>query len=48
MKTFWNPTNTGIDTKNLQSLFQGLGRDTAIELENLLTDDRLSNFRDFF
>ena len=34
--------------KNLQSLFQGLGRDTAIELENLLTDDRLSNFRDFF
>lgn len=34
--------------KNLQSLFQGLGRDTAIELEKLLTDNRLSNFRDFF
>ena len=37
-----------LTTKNLQSLFQGLGRDTAIELENLLTDDRLSKFRDFF
>jgi len=37
-----------LTAKNLQSLFQGLGRDTAIELENLLTDDRLSNFRDFF
>ena len=34
--------------KNIQSLFQGLGRDTAFELENLLTDDRLSNFRKFF
>ena len=34
--------------KNLQGLFQGLGRDTAFELENLLTDDRLSNFRKFF
>ena len=37
-----------LTAKNLQSLFQGLGRDTAIELENLLTDDRFSNFRDFF
>jgi len=37
-----------LTAKNLQSLFQGLGRDTAIELENLLTDNRLSNFRDFF
>ena len=37
-----------LTAKNLQSLFQGLGRDTAIELENLLTDDRLSNFRKFF
>ena len=37
-----------LTAKNLQSLFQGLGRDTAIELENLLTDDRLSNFRNFF
>jgi len=38
----------GLTAKNLQSLFQGLGRDTAIELENLLTDDRLSKFREFF
>lgn len=37
-----------LTAKNLQSLFQGLGRDTVIELENLLTDDRLSKFRDFF
>ena len=37
-----------LTAKNLQGLFQGLGRDTAIELENLLTDDRLSIFRDFF
>ena len=37
-----------LTAKNLQSLFKGLGRDTAIELENLLTDDRLSKFRDFF
>ena len=37
-----------LTAKNLQSLFQGLGRDTAIELENLLTDDRLSKFRGFF
>ncbi len=37
-----------LTAKNLQGLFQGLGRDTAFELENLLTDDRLSNFRNFF
>ena len=37
-----------LTAKNLQVLFQGLGRDTAFELENLLTDDRLSNFRKFF
>lgn len=37
-----------LTAKNLQNLFQGLGRDTAIELEKLLTDNRLSNFRDFF
>ena len=37
-----------LTAKNIQSLFQGLGRDTAFELENLLTDDRLSNFRKFF
>ena len=37
-----------LTAKNIQSLLQGLGRDTAFELENLLTDDRLSNFRKFF
>lgn len=36
-----------LTAKNFQNLFQGLGRDTAIELEKLLTDNRLSNFRDF-
>ncbi|ETD92159.1 Rqc2 family fibronectin-binding protein PavA [Streptococcus pseudopneumoniae] len=34
--------------KNLQSLFQGLGRDTANELENILVSDKLSTFRTFF
>ncbi|TCD46498.1 fibronectin/fibrinogen-binding protein [Streptococcus sp. X16XC17] len=34
--------------KNLQKLFQGLGRDTAIVLSNLLTNDKLKNFRHFF
>jgi len=34
--------------KNLQSLFQGLGRDTANELESLLITDKLSTFRTFF
>lgn len=34
--------------KNLQSLFQGLGRDTANELENILVSDKLSTFRSFF
>ncbi len=34
--------------KNLQSLFQGLGRDTANELENILVSDKLSTFRNFF
>ena len=34
--------------KNLQSLFQGLGRDTANELESLLVSDKLSTFRNFF
>ncbi|MFS9269405.1 NFACT family protein [Streptococcus infantis] len=37
-----------LTAKNLQVLFQGLGRDTAFELENLLTIERLSNFRNFF
>ena len=34
--------------KNLQILFQGLGRDTANELEGLLISDKLSTFRNFF
>lgn len=34
--------------KNLQSLLQGLGRDTANELENILVSDKLSTFRNFF
>ena len=37
-----------LTTKNLQSLFQGLGRDTANELENILVSDKLSTFRNFF
>lgn len=35
-------------TKNLQSLFQGLGRDTANELERILVSEKLSAFRNFF
>ena len=34
--------------KNLQSLFQGLGRDTANELERILVSEKLSAFRKFF
>ena len=34
--------------KNLQSLFQGLGRDTANELERILISEKLSTFRNFF
>ena len=34
--------------KNLQNLFQGLGRDTANELESILISDKLSTFRNFF
>jgi len=36
-----------LKAKNLQSLFQGLGRDTANELENILVSDKLSTFRNF-
>lgn len=36
-----------LTTKNLQKLFQGLGRDTANELEKVLSNDKLSNFRSF-
>ena len=34
--------------KNLQSLFQGLGRDTANELKSILVSEKLSTFRNFF
>ena len=34
--------------KNLQNFFQGLGRDTANELEKILVSDKLSTFRNFF
>lgn len=34
--------------KHLQSLFQGLGRDTTNELEKILISDKLSTFRNFF
>ena len=37
-----------LTAKNLQTLFQGLGRDTANELENILVSDKLSTFRNFF
>lgn len=37
-----------LTAKNLQGLFQGLGRDTAQELIEQLADDRLKNFRQFF
>ena len=37
-----------LTAKNLQSLFQGLGRDTAKELERLLVSDKLSTFHHFF
>ena len=34
--------------KNLQNLFQGLGRDTANELKKILVSDKLATFRNFF
>lgn len=34
--------------KHLQILFQGLGRDTANELEKILVSNKLSTFRNFF
>ena len=37
-----------LSPKNLQKLFQGLGRDTAQELASHLQTDRLKNFRAFF
>lgn len=37
-----------LSIKNLQSQFQGLGRDTAQELVQLLTTDKLKRFRNFF
>ncbi|CNJ42224.1 Rqc2 family fibronectin-binding protein [Streptococcus agalactiae] len=37
-----------LSPKNLQQLFQGLGRDTALELSNCLKDNKLNDFRQFF
>lgn len=37
-----------LSPKNLQQVFQGLGRDTASELTSHLQTDRLKNFRAFF
>ncbi|WP_288172686.1 Rqc2 family fibronectin-binding protein PavA [Streptococcus pneumoniae] len=37
-----------LTAKNLQSLFQGLGRDTANELERILVSEKLYAFRNFF
>lgn len=37
-----------LSAKNLQKLFQGLGRDSAQELEQRLKTDKLKNFRSFF
>lgn len=37
-----------LSARNLQKLFQGLGRDTANELSALLETDKLKNFRAFF
>ena len=34
--------------KHLQNLFQGLGRDTANELERILVSEKLSTFHNFF
>lgn len=37
-----------LSPKNLQKLFQGLGRDTANQLAERLTTDKLKTFRQFF
>ena len=37
-----------LSAKNLQKLFQGLGRDTSTELESQLLSDKLTTFRNFF
>ena len=37
-----------LTAKNLQNLFQGLGRDTATELERQLLNDKLATFQNFF
>lgn len=37
-----------LSPKNLQQLFQGLGRDTALVLSHCLKDNKLNDFRQFF
>ena len=47
-KLFEIPQTEDLSARNLQKLFQGLGRDTANELSALLETDKLKNFRAFF
>ncbi|HFU4204181.1 TPA: NFACT family protein [Streptococcus suis] len=47
-KLFENLSTQELSPKNLQQVFQGLGRDTATELASRLQTDRLKNFRNFF
>lgn len=37
-----------LSPKNLQKLFQGLGRDTALELEQYLSENKFKQFKHFF
>ncbi|MDW8674180.1 NFACT RNA binding domain-containing protein [Streptococcus suis] len=47
-KLFESLSTQELSPKNLQQVFQGLGRDTASELASHLQTDRLKNFRAFF
>ncbi|MCR8968013.1 Rqc2 family fibronectin-binding protein [Streptococcus zalophi] len=47
-KLFESLQTNELNPKNLQLLFQGLGRDTAIELSHRLTNEKFQAFRHFF
>ncbi|MCU9534245.1 NFACT family protein [Streptococcus sp. CSL10205-OR2] len=47
-KLFESLQTNELNPKNLQLLFQGLGRDTAIELSQRLTNEKFQAFRHFF
>ncbi|MGT2665723.1 Rqc2 family fibronectin-binding protein [Streptococcus rifensis] len=47
-KLFQVLSTENLDSKSLQTLFQGLGRDTAQALSEVLKDNRLQAFRTFF